>query len=95
MFCYKLHEIQGHVILGVCDKDILGKTIRADPEFVVNGSFYFHKEAEEKALEAIFKECTMANLVGKKIVDFALKRKLITKENIIMIGEVPHAQLVR
>jgi hypothetical protein len=95
MFCYKTHKVGGQVVLGICDKELVGKKIREDPEFVVNEGFYFQNEADEEGLKSLFESSTIANLVGKKIIEFSLDKKLITKENVIMIGDIPHAQIVK
>ena len=98
MFCYKLHRTRietYELVLAICDKDLVGKKLRKEPEFEVNKSFYCDKECnEEKALKLI-KNCTIANLTGKKIVNLALEKKFITRENVILIGDVPHAQIVK
>jgi len=98
MFCYKLHRtrIEAYeLVLAICDKELVGKKLRKEPEFEVNENFYCDKECDaEKALKLI-KDCTIANLVGKKIVALALEKKFITKENIILIGDIPHAQIIK
>ena len=98
MFCYKLHRTKVEkyeLVLGICDSELAGKVLRKNPEFKVNKQFYCDKECgEEKALE-LLEECTIANLVGKKIVKLALDKNFITKENVILIQGIPHAQIVK
>lgn len=95
MFCYKFHKAKSSVILGICDKELVGKKLGDDLEFIVNEGFYFEKEAENDELDSLFEKCNIVNMVGKKIVEFSIKKKLITKENVIMIGDIPHAQLIK
>jgi hypothetical protein len=95
MFCFKIHEIQDDVVLAICDKGLVGKRLRDDPEFVVSEGFYHGEEAAEKDLDGLFEMATIGNLVGKVIVDIGIKKRLITKENVIMIGDIPHAQFVK
>ena len=98
MFYYKLHRNRSEkyeLVLGICDEKLVGEKLRKDPKFVVNKDFYYEKECdEEKALE-LMKKCTIGNLVGKKIVELALSKKFITRENVILIGDIPHAQFIK
>ena len=97
MFCYKLHRarVENYELVGICDKELVGKVLRKNPKFLVNEKFYSEKECdEEKAIE-LMQRCTTANLIGKKIIQLALEKKFITKENIILIKGIPHAQFVK
>jgi hypothetical protein len=49
---------------------------------------------ENKAIE-LMKKANICNLLGKDIIKIALEKKFITKENIILIGEIPHAQFIQ
>ena len=39
--------------------------------------------------------CTIANLVGKHVVDLAIRNSFVDRENIIYIDRVPHAQFAK
>jgi hypothetical protein len=39
--------------------------------------------------------CTIANLVGEKVCGIAAKHDFIEEECVMIIGGVPHAQMVR
>jgi hypothetical protein len=95
MFCYKIHRTEKGVVLAVCDRELVGKTIREDPEFIVNENFYYREEGNEKDVDSVLEKCFVGNIVGEKIIEIALKKKLITKENVIMIGNIPHAQYIK
>ncbi len=95
MFCCKVFKIEKNTVVAICDKELLGKAIRKDPEFKVEKSFYFDKIVREKEAIDLIKNCTIANIIGKKIVKLAIDKKFITKENVIMIGDTPHAQFFK
>jgi len=83
-------------MVAVCDRDILGKTF-SEGELRIQALESFYKGdlvPEDVATEAL-KKATIANLLGKKAVSCALKNGIIAKENVITIGGVPHAQMVR
>ncbi len=83
-------------MVAVCDRRLLGKTF-SEGGLRIEASELFYKGdmASEGAVAEALKEATIANLLGEKAVSCALKNGVIVKENIITIGDVPHAQAVR
>ncbi|NCO97530.1 MAG: DUF424 domain-containing protein [Candidatus Aenigmarchaeota archaeon CG_4_9_14_3_um_filter_37_18] len=98
MFFYKLHRSRAEnyeLVLGICDKELAGKELRKNPKFMVSRDFYCDKECNEEEAIKLMKKCTIANLVGKNIVKLALEKNFITKENLILIEGIPHAQFFK
>jgi len=83
-------------MVAICDRSILGKTF-SEGELRIHASESFYKGdlVSEDVTTEVLKKATIANLLGKKAVSCALKNGIITKENIITIGGVPHAQMAR
>jgi len=95
MYYYKIHESRAGYLIAACDKSVCGKTLKqGDLEFYVNPRFYKEKEASEAQLKKLFACSTSANIVGKKIVKFAIEIGLIDKSGVINIDGIPHAQMV-
>lgn len=82
-------------LVAVCDAEILGKTLEGGRvPFNVSERFYKGTKGNlEEALEAMSKG-TICNIVGKRIVDAAIKKNLVQKSSIIYFGKVPHAQII-
>lgn len=97
MFCYKVHGLPGKKdrILAICDQELTGKIIRGEPLFEVNKDFYGREICDKEEILQKIKSCTIVNVVGKKIVALCIEKKFITKENVILIGEIPHAQFIK
>ena len=95
MFWCKTFTAKGQFVVAICDKDLLGKKIGNEFKITVKESFYRGELMDEKKVLEVMKKSNICNLLGKKIVGLASKSKFITKENIIFIGDVPHAQFVR
>ncbi|MBD3155309.1 MAG: DUF424 family protein [Candidatus Aenigmarchaeota archaeon] len=97
MFCYKVHGLPGKKdrILAICDRELIGKVIRKEPLFEVGKEFYGKEICDEEEILEKMKSCTIVNVVGKKIITLCVEKKLITKENVILIGEIPHAQFIK
>ncbi len=82
-------------IVAVCDADILGETLEGGRvPFKVSKRFYGGTLASlDEALNAM-RKATICNIVGKRIVEAAIKKRMVQKTAVIYIGDIPHAQLV-
>jgi hypothetical protein len=82
-------------LVTVCDAELLGCTLEGGRvPFEVSERFYGGSLSSlEEALEAM-RKASMCNIVGKKIVEAAIGKKMIQKTAIIYIGDIPHAQII-
>ncbi len=92
----KEYLTEGEVVVAVCDASLIGKTINDGRiRLYIDPVFYGGKRVSiEEALEAIDRS-SIANLVGKKIVNAAIKKGLVHPEAVIWIGNIPHAQIIK
>jgi hypothetical protein len=93
----KVHRMPGAgEVVAACDSELLNVTLmHGDVEVCITGGFYGTERAtEEEVREALF-GATNVNIIGKRVVALAIAMGLITNEDCIMIGDVPHAQIVR
>ena len=84
------------ILLAACDVELLGKILKEGKiVFHVNEKFYKGtKVTVEEAVE-LMKQCTIVNMVGKKIVKKAIEAGLVHPEAVLLIEGIPHAQIVR
>jgi len=99
MFWGKFFVVKGDVVLAMCDDDLLDKKLgdkKLGLEVTVSKQFYGEKLIGSEADAVKFLgACSVGNLICKRIVALAEKSGVITKENILSIGGVPHAQFVK
>jgi len=93
MFYYKIHKSCGKTLLAVCDSGLLGKKFE-EGKLALNVSreFYDGQKIGNDVLD-FFPKADIINITGSKIVSLALKGKWISKEGIIKIRRIPHAQI--
>jgi hypothetical protein len=92
MFYYKLHKTEFGTMIAICDKELSGKNLKnKNLDFFVNPRFYGEEEIDEKILELI-KDSNDGNVIGNNIVELLLKNKIISRDSIIKIGKIKHAQ---
>lgn len=92
----KVYRVSGEVMVALCDEDLLGSkfssrglTLHVNPEFY-GGELV----GEEEAIEAL-KSATIANIVGVKSVELALREGIVHEDSVVYIGGVPHVQMVK
>ncbi len=92
----KIHYVGKEVLVAACDMEVLGKRFSEGKISIeVYESFYKGSLVTvEEALNAIG-NATIANLVGKRIVNEAIKRGLVHPDAVLKIGKTLHAQIVK
>lgn len=93
MECYlKIHSRSSNYVIGVCDKEILGRKLKEN-QYCYNVSEVFFKDqlvSIEKALE-ILKTSHNFNAVGENIINALLSQNIVHPEGIIKIEGIPIA----
>lgn len=96
MICVKVYTQGRERLVAACDPDIVGKTFKSDGLVLeVSKSFYLGDEVDEEALVNWLRLATVANLSGKRTVEIAVENGFVDKGCVIVIGGVPHAQMMR
>ena len=83
-------------VIGVCDKELLGKTFKSHSiTLVINEEFFGGFEASIDEAIDYLKEAFTAMMVGRKIIERAVSEGIIHPESIIEVEGVPFAQIAR
>lgn len=96
MISVKVYRQGPETLVAACDQDIIGKTFKGkDLKIQVSEGFYGGDSGDEELLVNRLEMATIANLVGKKTVEIAIRRGFVNPGCVIDIGGVPHAQMAR
>lgn len=96
MICIKMHTHGSEVLVAACDADIVGRTYRSSGlRLHLSESFYKGETGDEDMLVNRLEMATIANLVGRRTLDIAIRHGFVDPQCIIEIGGVPHAQMAR
>jgi len=92
----KVRRVQKEIVVAVCDEDILGKKFQeGELKLHVKEDFYGGKLVSmREGIDAI-KESTIANIVGKKIIQKLIEEGLVIEEAVIKIAGIPHVQIIK
>ncbi|MCL4447468.1 MAG: DUF424 family protein [Candidatus Thermoplasmatota archaeon] len=93
MIWTRIFRTSTDTLLAAADEELLGKQLR-DGKYRLNISENFYKDVlvENEAFKDLLSLCSVANLVGEKCIGIAIGSGYISKENVIYIQGVPHAQ---
>lgn len=96
MITVKVYRQRRELLVAACDEAILGKTFRSKGVKIhVSEGFYKGETADEDMLCNRLEMATIANLVGEKTIEIAIRRGFVDPGCVIRIGGVPHAQMAR
>jgi hypothetical protein len=92
----KRYDTDGHVIVAVCDIDILGKKFK-EGKFVLklDESFYKGEEVGDNDVKEALSCATIANIAGERSIACAVECGCIEPDTVIFIDGIPHAQMVQ
>ncbi len=92
----KTYRKGAEVLIAVCDCDILGKKFaEGQLRIEVSPDFFGRELASSSEVEAALSGATIANLVGCRAVEHAIRLGYVERENVLSIGGVFCAQMVR
>ena len=96
MISVKVYRQGRETLVAACDAEIIGKTFRSkDLKITVSEGFYKGDSGDEEMLVNRLEMATVANLVGRKTIEVAVKHGFVDPACVLLIGEVPHAQIAR
>lgn len=83
-------------MLATCDAELLGRTLKEGKiTFHVHEKFYKGPCVTLEEAMQLIKESTIINMVGHKIVRKAIAHGFVHPEAVLLIGGIPHAQIVK
>jgi len=96
MICLKVYSKGTETLVAACDSDLLGKTFRGRGlTITISAGFYKGDDADEEMLVNRLEIATVANLVGKRTLEIAVRHGFVDPDCVLDIGGVPHAQMAR
>jgi len=96
MFAIRIHSNHDTRLLAACDEELLGQTYRENGmRITVSDAFYNAEVVSEEVLIERMRSVAIMNLVGEKTVSVAIKEGYVSKDCVIVIDGVKHAQVVR
>ena len=90
----KMHY-QGSLMVNICDEELLGKNIESDTLNINITSEFFNEIVNEKDITTLLKKCSIANLIGKRVVDKTLSLGLAKRDSIKVVSDIPFLMIFK
>ncbi len=83
-------------MVNICDEELLDKTIQSKNLMMhISKDYFGHQLMSEQDSIDLIRQCPMANLVGKRIIDKVLLEKLASPKAVKIIEKVPFLMIYR
>ncbi|AKH98570.1 DUF424 domain-containing protein [Halanaeroarchaeum sulfurireducens] len=84
------------LLVTACDPDVLGETFEdGDVSITVSDEFYGGESRDEDAVVEALSRATVANLVGRDVVELAIEAGYVDEANVLEVDTTLHAQFLR
>lgn len=80
---------QGSLMINICDENLLGKTIKDESVNIEITRDFFNELMSEEEIQYLLKKCSIANLIGERVIKKTLKLGLAKKESVKVISNTP------
>ena len=96
MFWCKVFPTKYDFVVAICDEHLLGKKLKfKQMDIFIAKNFYGAQLIDANIAVKVMGRATIGNLFGKEIVEVAEKNGFISRENVVVIDKVPHAQFAK
>lgn len=96
MFAVRKMSYQDSTMVNICDQELIGtRIIEGELEVNITKDYFGQQLVNEEEAGALLTSCSVANLVGKRIVDKAVGMKLATELSIRTISDVPFLMIFK
>ncbi|MFW5937691.1 MAG: DUF424 domain-containing protein [Halanaeroarchaeum sp.] len=84
------------LLVTACDPDVLGETFESgEVSITVSEDFYGGESLDEDAVVDSLSRATVANLVGREVVELAIEAGYVDEANVLEVDSTLHAQFLR
>jgi hypothetical protein len=96
LFAVRRINYQGAFMVNICDKELIGtKVSEGKLEVNISKDYFGEQVVGEEDAAKLLTSCSVANLVGKRIVGKAVGMKLASKLSVRMISGVPFLMIFK
>lgn len=94
-FYMRKMNYQGSLMVNICDEELIGKNIESDTLNINITNEFFNEVANENEITSLLKRCSIANLIGRRVVDKTLSLGLAKKDSIKIVSDIPFLMIFK
>jgi len=96
LFAVRRINYQGSVMVNICDTELIGmKVSEGKLEVKISKDYFGEQVVGEEEATKLLTSCSVANLVGRRIVDKAVTMNLASKLSVRTISGVPFLMIFK
>jgi uncharacterized protein len=91
----KMHY-QGSLMINICDEELLGTNIVSESLNInITKDFFNELITNEKDICNLLKKCSIANLIGTRVIEKTLSLGLAKRDSIKVISDIPFLMIFK
>jgi len=90
----KMHY-QGSLMINICDEELLGRNIVSESLNINITKDFFNELTNEKEIGNLLKRCSIANLIGRRVIEKTLSMGLAKRDSIKIVSDVPFLMIFK
>jgi hypothetical protein len=95
-YAVRMIKYQGSTMINICDIELIGAKLEKDELLIEITKEYFQQDIiEDSQARKLLRSCSIANLVGERIVKQALDLGLAKEMSIKRISDVPFLMIFK
>jgi hypothetical protein len=94
-FYIRKMSYQGSLMINICDEELIGKNIESDTVNINITNEFFNEVVTENEITSLLKRCSIANLIGRRVVDKTLSLGLAKKNSIKIVSDIPFLMIFK
>ena len=95
-YASRITKYQGSMMISICDLELVGMTVKDGDLTIHLSKEYFQEQViEEPQAPELLKSCSIANLVGTRIVTQAIDLRLANKFSVRYISGIPFLMIYK
>lgn len=95
-FAVRKTKYQGSVMVNICDVELVGNKIsEGNLQINLSRDYFAQEMVDEQQAHDLLRSCSIANLVGERIVEKAIGMKMASDLSVRMISGVPFLMIFK
>ncbi|HEY6657732.1 MAG TPA: DUF424 family protein [Nitrososphaeraceae archaeon] len=90
----KMHY-QGSLMINICDEELLGTNIVSESLNINITKDFFNELTNEKEIGNLLKRCSIANLIGRRVIEKTLSLGLAKRDSIKIVSDIPFLMIFK
>jgi uncharacterized protein len=90
----KMHY-QGSLMINICDEELLGTNIVSESLNINITKDFFNELTNEKEICNLLKRCSIANLIGRRVIEKTVSLGLAKRESIKIVSDIPFLMIFK